>query len=351
MTEPPGAGHLDLDALADALAGQREGDAHLRACSTCADRLDELAAAEVAVVASLATLPQPAVPAGLAERLAAALQAEGASPGSVTPLRPAVRRPPRRSSAWLSSAAACLVLVLAGGLGLAVLGALPLGGSSGSETSTDGGSSGAGGTGGGGGAGGAEAGGAGAGGAAAGGAEAGQEVAGVVVTASGVDYADPAQRTAALRRVLVAAPAPEAAAPGPAAPAAPAPPPAAPGAAATPPAAPRAPVADADGADAGQAQELDLPPAPSPALTLTSTTGLERLRDPAALADCLAGLPPADVPDPAPVAADLASYRGAPALAVVQDDGRPDSLLLTVVAATCSRADPGVLERVRVDRP
>ena len=36
MTDP--SGHLDLDALADVLAGERD-DAHLPTCRSCADRL------------------------------------------------------------------------------------------------------------------------------------------------------------------------------------------------------------------------------------------------------------------------------------------------------------------------
>ena len=65
------------DALADVLAGERPDDLHLRSCGACADRLAELAAAEVAVVASLAALPPAPVPEGLVERLTAALRDEG----------------------------------------------------------------------------------------------------------------------------------------------------------------------------------------------------------------------------------------------------------------------------------
>ncbi len=67
MTDSPG--HLDLDALADVLAGERD-DAHLRTCPPCTDRLAELAAADASVTAALGALPPPPLPDGLSERLA-----------------------------------------------------------------------------------------------------------------------------------------------------------------------------------------------------------------------------------------------------------------------------------------
>lgn len=67
--------HLDLDALADVLAGEAGGDAdeHLRACSGCRDGLAELDDACARVAAALAALPPPPVPADLPARLDAAL--------------------------------------------------------------------------------------------------------------------------------------------------------------------------------------------------------------------------------------------------------------------------------------
>lgn len=116
----PNGDHLDLDALADALAGERPDDAHLRTCPLCTERLGELQGAEVAVVASLATLPEPALPDGLAERLATALRAEPArtQPRERTQAPPrtqrAARTQPARRRAWLPAAAASVALVIAG---------------------------------------------------------------------------------------------------------------------------------------------------------------------------------------------------------------------------------------------
>lgn len=124
--------HLDLDALADQLAGVGAGDAHLSTCATCADRLAELAVAERSVAAVLATLPAPAVPVGLADRITAALareparaapasapaRSEAAVASRVTPLDD--RR--RALRTWLPAVAAGVVLLCGAGLGYAVLG-------------------------------------------------------------------------------------------------------------------------------------------------------------------------------------------------------------------------------------
>lgn len=179
MTAP--SPHLDLDALADALAG--EGDAaggeHLAGCGSCTSRLDELAAAEVRVVAVLGALPPPALPTDLAGRLEAALAGEAplrsatsrpaAVGASVTSL-PAARGPQRRS--WLPAAAAVVLLASGAGLGVALLGD----GLGGSDTDT----------------------------ATTAGAQAEGDAAGVdlLLTSSGADWADPAAATTALPRVL-----------------------------------------------------------------------------------------------------------------------------------------------------
>ena len=294
MSEPQATGHLDLDALADALAGERDDDPHLRTCPSCADRLAELAAAEVAVVASLATLPEPPLPDGLAERLAAAVKAEGASSARVVPLRR--RSPP----SWLPAVAASLVVVLGGGVGLTLLRGATTGGE---DAATS---------------------------AAGGGVESGStspdsaDTASLVPTASGADYADPAQRSAVLPRVL----------------------------AGTAPLADR-PAPQASRPEASRSEDQDAPALPTPALTGTRplSGALERLRDPQALADCVAALTPADATGSAVLALDHGSYRGSPALAVVQPDRDPDRLLLTVVDPGCSAADPRTLLQVRVDRP
>jgi hypothetical protein len=106
------AQHLDLDALADALA---EGSTppHVQECATCRARLDELAAALPRVSAALASAPLPPVPADLDARLTAALSAAGtgAATADVLPLHAA----PRHRSRWLPAlggvAAAAVVAV------------------------------------------------------------------------------------------------------------------------------------------------------------------------------------------------------------------------------------------------
>lgn len=111
--------HLDLDQLADALAG--EPHEHLSGCADCTSRLAELRAAEAGVLAALRALPAPPVSADLADRLSAAFAAEpplaeAAEPSNVTAL-PA--RTPRRR--FLPAAAAAVLLVSGGGLGYALL--------------------------------------------------------------------------------------------------------------------------------------------------------------------------------------------------------------------------------------
>ena len=108
MTDAPG--HLDLDALADVLAGERD-DPHLRACPRCTDRLAELTTAQVSVSSALAALPPPPLPDGLSTRLARALEDERRRElAEVRPLR-------RRAPSWMPAAAASAVLVMAGAAG------------------------------------------------------------------------------------------------------------------------------------------------------------------------------------------------------------------------------------------
>ena len=70
MTRPQG--HLDLDALADVLAGEGD-DTHVRSCATCTEALAELAAADLTVTSALHALPAPPLPEGLSLRLTRAL--------------------------------------------------------------------------------------------------------------------------------------------------------------------------------------------------------------------------------------------------------------------------------------
>jgi hypothetical protein len=86
---------------------------------------------------------------------------------------------------------------------------------------------------------------------------------------------------------------------------------------------------------------------PTSPAAVPSGDGLERLRDPAALAACLTGLP-GDGEDV--LALDHASFAGAPALAVVQPDG-PERVRVTVVGSGCSAVDPDVLLDTTLPRP
>ena len=282
------AGHLDLDALADTLAG--EGDAaasaHLASCSSCASRLRELEAAEQRVVAVLSTLPPPTVPADLADRLTAALAAEApldptvaTSGASVTAL-PARETSRRRT--WLPAAAAAVLLASGAGIGWSMLS----GGTGSDDADT-----------------------------------AGREL---LASESGADYADPASLAASLPAVLA----------GDA------------GAARFT----DSRSSDAAGA-AGTTSEDAATTAEAPeAATLSAPDPLDRLRTADGLAACLAGLQD-DGAAVEPLALDYASYAGAPALAVLLPDPDPAKVAVFVVGAECAQADPQLLHYVRVDRP
>ncbi len=304
MTHPQG--HLDLDALADVLAGERD-DAHLRSCDRCADRFAELAAADAQVSAALAALPAPPLPAGLSLRLTQAVQAERRQ--EVASVRTQRRgRPP----SWLPAVAASAVLVTAGATGWALL---DLSGDSGQDTAAS---------------------------TAAGGGS-GQDR--TSEESGGADDAADGGGDEAASDVA----APDAAAgsgtsPGAASPTA-----------ATAFAAPTAATATDWAVEAsrpaalarllGLSDERDASTADDPAPVAPAVSGLDRLRDPAALSACLAGLPGEEV-----LAVDYASYDGVPALAVVQPDGAA-RVRVTVVASGCSAADPQVLQTTVVERP
>jgi hypothetical protein len=105
--------HLDLDALADVLAGEPE-PAHLAGCPRCRARLDELDAELPRVSQALADAPVPEVPDDLPARLLAAIAAErpaAATQADVLPMVSARRR-------WLPalSAIAASAVLVAGGL-------------------------------------------------------------------------------------------------------------------------------------------------------------------------------------------------------------------------------------------
>lgn len=101
--------HLDLDALADVLAGGH--DPHLDTCEPCRARLAELSSALPAVSVALAALPDPPVPPDLEQRLTDALAA------TRTPTTAEVLPMGRRRTRWLpvlGAVAAAAVLVTGG---------------------------------------------------------------------------------------------------------------------------------------------------------------------------------------------------------------------------------------------
>lgn len=287
--------HLDLDALADALAGEGSGKAHLGSCSSCTSRLAELAAAEARVTAALGTLPVPTVPAAVVDRLTAAFAAEApltAQPSStVTPLSSA--RPPRRR--WLPAAAAAVLLVSAAGIGYAVL-ADPGGGDDAASTAAT--------------------------------------QPGPVLNASGTDYGDEAAVAAVLPAVLggtagaadrfSAGSAPEA----------------------------RSQQDSAAGSTSSQQSDSALTAqAPAPVAGARAADPLERLRTPDGLADCLSALVPPEEPDLQPLALDYAQYQGSPALAVVLPDPDPGKLAVYVVGPACTQGGEDLLRFLRVEAP
>ena len=99
--------HLDLDALADALALQDDGGAlpdHLQECPTCRAALTELEAALAPTDAALAALPEPELPADVAEPGARRGRPRGTGPCRAHPSRARQcrahpRRGPRRRRA------------------------------------------------------------------------------------------------------------------------------------------------------------------------------------------------------------------------------------------------------------
>lgn len=285
--------HLDLDALADTLAGEGAGyDAHLSRCDACSDRLAELAVAEISVTAALVSLPPPSMPAELVERITAALAAEqpaASVPGTVIPL---AGRQPRGLRRWLPSVAAGVVLMCGAGLGYVLLS--DRNGTVSDKTAALGSAA---------------------------------PAAGLGRNDSGVDYSDAPAVAGALADVLAGR------------------------AGTVERAAPRA----ADGSDSlpdappTQGQATGQATRGPQAMTLADP--LARLRDPAGLASCLLALLPPDEPDLRPLALDYARYAGAPALAVLLPDPDPTKVAVYVVAPDCSQANDNTLFFTRLDRP
>ncbi len=119
MSDAPNE-HLDLDTLADVLAGVTAPE-HLDTCGSCRARLAELAAAMPSVSAALSSLPSPPQPPDLEDRLltavAAARREAGSPGGDVLPLD--ARRPRRRLVWGVAAGAAAAAVLAAGGLLLA----------------------------------------------------------------------------------------------------------------------------------------------------------------------------------------------------------------------------------------
>ncbi|HWH31025.1 MAG TPA: hypothetical protein VNU26_19070 [Mycobacteriales bacterium] len=320
--------HLDLDALADLLAGEgsQAHVAHVGDCAGCAGRLDELATADLEVAAALAALPVPAVPAGLAERLERALAAEppltpsagpplwavetddagpgdageegagGAGAGDRAASRTVTPFPAVRTRRWAPAAAAAALLVAAGTLG----GVLLVGRDDDQNVDSL---------------------------AAGGGGQDQSAVFGDLPTSStGRDYGADGELASALPDLLEGD----------------APTRAGSTAAGPEPVSGEPPAAARDTADEASTEAM------------SSAVGdpLDRLRDPAELASCLTALLPPDDPSVRPEALDYAAYDGQPALVVVLPAlDAPDKVDVFVVGAECRAGDDRTLFFTRLDRP
>lgn len=295
----PDSGHLDLDGLADRLAGQVDAGPHLSTCGGCSARLAELAAADHLVVTALRSLPQLALPDDVAERLSARLAGRPSQGADrvVVPLtgrrRPLRMAPVAAGLALFAGALLGYTLLAPGSTGPAATGvAAPAATDTGDALATR-------------------------------------------TLASGLDYADSAAVDRALPAVLDGTAVPGTGVPGPGVPG---------------PGGPRREAGGPAGEDqAGPGPGRAVPPDP-----------LDRLRDPAALADCLAAaLGPGRGPTPGaaapagrrPLALDYASYAGAPALAVVLADTDPRRVTVLVVGPACTRTDDDRRSLTRLARP
>jgi hypothetical protein len=288
MTSPER--HLDLDQLADVVAGEAPLGAqeHVAGCVQCRADLDELVGADTAVREQLAALAAIPLPTDVADRLTAALDAEGAadSPAAgtgaatVTPFPGAADAGPAK---WLAAAAAVVVLLGGGSYGISRLGH----GSGGAGSASSG--------------------------AGADKAAAAPELS-LARNSSGTDYRDRATLAAALPDLLAGRRQP----------------------------APAAAQLQGNAPSARAGANTRSVPGADP---------LAPLRDDKGLAECLLALLPPDDPSVQPLALDYASFRGRPALVVVMPAGTPNKLDVFVVGPTCSRANDSVLFYTSVDRP
>ena len=283
--------HLDLDALADALAGERD-DIALAGCAECRAALEELRIADAAVSAQLQALPALTMPADVATRLDAALVRETHQTHqthlTVLQLASGGATRPRRRPAWLPAAAAAAAVVIVGGLGFVLL----PDSSPGNSAST------------------ASAPGAGAG------------LPGNYRSQSGLDYgSDGALLKTTLPSLLAGT-------------------------------APRFTAAQPQTEDqTGPAKSATGQSKGSLADPALADSALRPLKEPAALAACLSGLLPPDDPSVRPLALDYARYKGQPALVVVLPADDAQHVDIFVVAATCTAADDGLLFYTRLAKP
>jgi hypothetical protein len=283
--------HLDLDGLADLLAGEGADDdvRHVSGCARCSAALADVEQAQAPVRRELAALPEPAVPADLAARLDAALlraqqdeldapartaavaltPATAAGPTTVVPR--SARATPRSSRATPRGRG--LLAVAAGAAAVLVLGGAAV----------------------------------------------------LAQRATGPDAADSATAGAAADQG-----APSLVNPRPVT---------------------RSSGTDYASADVVRAAVPDLLAAAAPeAQTAASPDPLARLREPGALADCLSGL--ADpATDGVPLALDYARWAGAPALLVVLPAGAPGRVDVFVVGEGCRAGDEQTRLYTQVPRP
>ena len=281
--------HLDLDALADALAGERD-DIALAGCAECRAALEELRIADAAVSAQLQALPALTMPADVATRLDTALARENQEIHQTHPAvlqlasGGATRR--RRRPAWLPAAAAAAAVVIVGGLGFVLLPDSSPGNSASTASAP------------------------------------GAGLPGNYRSQSGLDYGSDGALLKTTLPSLLAGTAPRFTAAQPQ-------------------------TEDQTGpakSATGQSQRSVSDPA-------LAETALRPLKEPAALAACLSGLLPPDDPSVRPLALDYARYQGQPALVVVLPADDAQHVDIFVVAATCTAADDGLLFYTRLARP
>lgn len=287
------------DALADVLAGEADPEVvdHVADCPVCSSALADLQAALPAVAAALAGLPAVPSPAGLQDRLSAALAADAGAhhTATVLPLLPDRRR---GWLPWAGGLAAAAVLVV-GGLVLAGRGGSP------EATTTS--------------------------------SAAAPIPARPVLNSTGTDYGRDGKALAAALPALLAGPAS-----GRAADSAPS------GGSASPHVLGKSVPAPTPSSGPQDRAAPSTSGRPSVARGVGADP-LARLRTVDGLASCLSSLTTPDVPG-SPLAVDYAAFDGQPALVVVLPSTRIGKVDVFVLGADCSAQDAKVLFFSRVSR-